>query len=110
MQVLEMPGCCAVRLIGEIDCLGYDDAFSRRYASKFDTMKPRNGCRGQYNTVTMTVIGESEEEFEKQKKVLLSKGYKLLATFKGHLNMADWDAKEGNTLYLYGSKEFKRSR
>ena len=104
MFAAELPGCCALRILHDLDCLGGDDAWAERERKKFDTVRVRGGQVGGDNC-TATIVTLSDDGgrafLNKQVAFLKKRGYKLLGSWKGIYCQ---------TIYLYGSKEFKMPR
>ncbi len=102
-----MPGCCGLKVIRNLACLGKEDEYSKREAETFDKLtKVGTAGAGQWASYgkapdTVAIISTSERyknqghEFEKQKKFLEEKGWILLAEWKS--------AESGGTNYMYGS-------
>lgn len=106
MQTTMIPGCCGLKTVHAIGCLGKDDAFSKKTTEMFDELvKKGTAVEGNWNTYgkapdTIAIITTSKRynkpgEFDKQKKFLLDKGWKYLAS---------WPSEEsGGVNYMYGS-------
>lgn len=106
MKAQEMPGCCGLRIVSHIECLGRGDAYSKRLAARFDELPIKGILGGNNCTATIVTISDHEDEFDAQRTFLKARGYKLLGTWQAVGN--GWDGP--HTLYLYGSKEFTRGR
>ena len=108
MHAEEIAGCCALRAIGDVDCLGSKDAYSKKQAEKFPNGIETTGeFGGDQWTASILVLSdgsdwEDEDEhsewYERAVKVLEAKGWKELGKFPG-AHGDYWD-------HLWGSKEF----
>ena len=106
MKTTMIPGCCGLKTIHVIGCLGKTDAFNVKESEQFDEMtKAGTAQEGQWMTYgkaldTVAIITDSPrynkpEEFARQKAALEVKGWKPLATWKSY---------ESNGMnYMYGS-------
>ena len=111
MKTTMLPGCCGLKTVHDIGCLGKADDFSKKQTALFEDMvKLGTAQEGQWASYgkaldTIAIISDSKrynprpEEFERQKKFLEDKGWKLLVTWKSH--------ESGETNYMYGSPEMK---
>jgi hypothetical protein len=101
MQAKEMDGCCALRVLFDLHCLGELEEWGKKEAKGFDTVCTSGGYT-EGDSCTATVLTLSSEvgraHLNRQIKFVTSKGYKLLG---------QWKSENGDTIYLYGSKEFK---
>lgn len=108
METTMMPGCCGLKTIHGIGCLGKIDAFSNKEAEQFDDMcKVGTAQAGRWNTYgraldTVAIITDSKryntpEQFAKQKKFFEDKKWKLLVTWKSR--------ESGGTNFMYGSPD-----
>jgi hypothetical protein len=108
METTMIPGCCGLKTIHRIGCLGRGDALSAKEAKTFDDLvKVGTAGAGNWNIYgkaldTIAIITSSprynkEVEFETQKKFFEDKGWKLLAIWKSH--------ESGMKNYMYGSPE-----
>lgn len=106
MKTTMLPGCCGLKTIHQIGCLGKDDAFSNKEATPFDDMvKTGTAQEGQWASYgkapdTIAIISDSNRynspaAFAKQKKFFEDKGWKLLVTWKSQ--------ESGGKNYMYGS-------
>lgn len=112
MKTTMLPGCCGLKTIHMIGCLGKVDAFSAKEAEPFDAMvntgKAQEGAWAAYGKApdTIAIITNSPrynkpEEFERQKKFFEAKGWKLLVTWKSH--------ESGGKNFMYGSPEMTKA-
>jgi hypothetical protein len=110
MNTTMIPGCCGLKTIHRINCLGKEDAMSEKEAAGFDALvntgKAQTGEWANYGKApdTIAIISENPsytkpEEFKRQEKFLTQKGWKLLAIWKSH--------ESGLKNYMYGSPEMK---
>jgi hypothetical protein len=108
MKTSMLPGCCGLKTVYQIGCLGKVDALSKKDTEKFDDMTKKGTAEdGNWATYgkapdTIAIITTSPrynkpEEFKRQKKFLEDKGWKLLAVWKSH--------ESGGKNYMYGSPE-----
>lgn len=108
MKTTMLPGCCGLKTIHQIGCLGKVDAFSKKETEIFDDMvkvgTAQDGMWMNYGKAldTIAIITDSvrynkSAEFAQQKKFFVDKGWKLLATWKSH--------ESGGKNYMYGSPE-----
>jgi hypothetical protein len=106
METTMIPGCCGLKTIHKIGCLGKDDEFSAKEAAPFDELSAKGTAgAGNWNTYgkapdTIAIITDSSRyntaaSFAKQKKFLEAKKWKLLATWKSY--------ESGGKNYMYGS-------
>lgn len=107
LTTVMMPGCCGLKVLRYLGCLGKTDDYSKKDAERFDTLvntgKAEQGEWATYGKApdTVAIISTSDRyqrqghEFEKQKKFLEDKGWVLLASWKSQ--------ESGGTNYLYGS-------
>jgi hypothetical protein len=101
MKADELPGCCALRVVHELDCLAATDAYSKAQTALFETMPAKGIMFGANCTASILTLAPNEVgqvNFNKQAAFVKSKGFKLLGKWKNEYG--DW-------IYLYGSKEFK---
>lgn len=105
-----MPGCCGLKVIRYLGCLGKEDALSKKDAESFDALvntgKARTGQWATYGKAldTVAVISTSSryttsEEFKKQVAFLKAKGWTELASWKS--------AESGGMNYMWGSPGIK---
>ena len=108
METTMIPGCCGLKTIHKLSCLGKEDALSKKEAAKFDELaKVGTAGAGNWNTYgcakdTVAIITTSPRynkpgEFERQKAFLEDKGWILLAVWKSH--------ESGGKNYMYGSPD-----
>lgn len=108
-----MPGCCGLKIIRTLRCLGKIDEFSKKEAETFDALvntgKAGYGNWATYGCAkdTIAVITDSNrynkpEEYQRQKKFFEDKKWTLLATWKSY--------ESGGTNYMYGSPGITRSK
>jgi hypothetical protein len=113
METTMIPGCCGLKTIHHIGCLGKVDAFSAKEAEKFDKLAYAGTAdAGNWNTYgkapdTIAIITDSPrynkpEEFERQKKFFEKQGWQLLATWKSY--------ESGGTNYMYGNPGMKPAK
>jgi hypothetical protein len=107
METTMIPGCCGLKTIHKLGCLGKDDAFSAKEAEAFDTLaKSGMAGAGNWNTYgkaldTIAIITDSKryhndpKEFKKQMKFFEDKKWVLLATWKSY--------ESGGKNYMYGN-------
>ena len=108
-----MPGCCGLKIIRSLGCLGKTDAYSTKAAGDFDklvnTGKAGEGQWYSYGRApdTVAIISSSPrytkpEEFQRQVEFLKAKGWRELASWKS--------AERPEAMnYLWGSPGIKRS-
>jgi hypothetical protein len=108
MNTTMIPGCCGLKTIHHIGCLGKVDKFSEEETKQFDDLvkagTAQDGMWASYGKAldTIAIITNSPrynkpEQFEKQKKFFEAKGWKLLATWTSH------ESKGKN--FMYGSPD-----
>jgi hypothetical protein len=108
METSMIPGCCGLKTIHRISCLGKEDAFSKKEAAAFDELvKDGKAGAGNWNTYgkapdTIAIVTDSNRynkpaEFKRQMAFFKEKGWHLLATFTSH--------ESNGTNYLWGSPE-----
>ena len=113
MQTTMIPGCCGLKTIHRISCLGKTDELSKKEAAAFDKLADAGTAgEGNWNTYgkapdTVAIITTSsrynkKEEFEQQEKFFKKKGWKLLASWKSY--------ESGGTNYMYGSPGMKPAK
>lgn len=101
-----VPGCCGLKTIRRLACLGKEDALSVKEAENFDALvKPGTAGKGEWATYgkapdTIAIITDSlrynkPEEFKRQEKFFKTKKWTLLVTWKSY--------ESGGTNYMYGS-------
>jgi uncharacterized phage-like protein YoqJ len=106
MKTTMIPGCCGLKTIHQIACLGKTDELSKKMTSEFDEMVKKGTANdGQWYSYgkapdTVAIITTSprynkKEEFERQKAFLEEKGWRLLAVWKSY--------ESGGKNYMYGS-------
>jgi hypothetical protein len=105
MEARELPGCCGLKVIYDLQGLVGDDDWSQKEAARFDTVKVKyEQARGANCTATIVTIEDSHPANFKQQVAFL--GFKLLGC---------WPAKDDPWLgprhiYLYGSREIKKRK
>jgi len=111
MKARELVGCCGLRVVYNLECLGLEDAWSRREAKKFDTIKVRGIMNGHNCGATIVTItddpGFDEEDKEIHKRqvaFLKARGYKLLGKWPSKDAFSD----PPYNIELWGSPEMKR--
>lgn len=106
MKTTMIPGCCGLKTIYQIGCLGKLDEYSKKDAKPFDELvkvgTAQDGNWASYGKApdTIAIITTSPrynkpEEFERQKKFFEAKGWVLLAVWKSY--------ESGGKNYMYGS-------
>jgi hypothetical protein len=106
MKTSMIPGCCGLKTIYQIGCLGKEDALSAKDAESFDGLvKEGKAGDGNWNTYgkaldTIAIITDSPRynkpaEFLKQTTFFRKKGWKLLATWKSY--------ESNGKNYMYGN-------
>jgi hypothetical protein len=101
MRADELPGCCALRVVHQLDCLAATDAYSKAQTALFETMPAKGIMAGTNCTASILTLSAGEntpKALKKQAAFVKSKGFKLLGK---------WKNEYGRWIYLYGSKEFK---
>lgn len=106
-----IPGCCGLKVIRKLGCLGKTDAASVKATEQFDALTSSGKADdGNWNTYgkspdCIAIISTSksyhgdQEEWKRQIKFLEDKGWVCLAS---------WESKESKgTNYMYGSKGIK---
>lgn len=111
MQATELPGTCALQVIYDVDCLGAQDAYSKKEAAKLRNLVNPGQGDGQYRTeyITasiVTISDDDRDEFKMQKASLLRHGFQELGSWPG----AHPEIKGRYKMHLFGSKEFKLPR
>lgn len=109
-----IPGCCGLKVVRVLSCLGKTDALSKQIAEEFDKQVLKGTADdGNWNTYgkaleTIAIISTSnryhvndpeQKEFKRQVKFLKDKGWICLASW---LSM-----ESGGTNYMWGSKGIK---
>ena len=102
MKAMELPGCCGLRVVHDIDILGQTNAYGRRARERFNDLPITGIVRGENCAATIvTITDKNLVLFKEQRKFLRSKGYKLLGKWQPeHAYYRDY------TTYLYGSEAF----
>jgi hypothetical protein len=106
METTMIPGCCGLKTVHKIGCLGKEDALSAKDAAGFDKLVDvGTAMAGNWNTYgkakdTIAIITDSNRynkpaEFKKQKKFFEDKGWKLLAVWNSY--------ESGGKNYMYGN-------
>lgn len=102
MRKAGFPGCCKLNIVYEMDCLAYNDEFSKREVGKLDKWLAREKKSDEPNSFLVVLSNEWGEEILKDQQVALkAKGFKFLGSFPGMGMPSD-------TCYLYGSKGFRK--
>jgi hypothetical protein len=106
METTMIPGCCGLKTVHRLACIGKSDALSNEETKKFDALvKDGKAGAGNWNAYgkapdTIAIITDSPrynkpEEYRKQKKFFEDKGWTLLVTWKSY--------ESGGKNYMYGS-------
>lgn len=107
-----IPGCCGLKTIHKLNCLGNDDDLSAKYAKEFDKLvEDGKAMDGNWNTYgkaveTVLVITDSPrytkpEEFERQVKFLKAHGFHEICSWK---SLEGSLTKKSARNYMWGSK------
>lgn len=101
MDCATLHGCCGLKEISGLDCLGGSTYYDEEEAKHFDVLLKERLCNSSATILTLsTEVGL--KKLHKQKEFVRKKGFKLLG---------QWKALTGRrTIYLYGSKEFRMPR
>lgn len=109
-----IPGCCGLKTVRLLGCLGKTDAMSKESAEGFDALvKLGTADDGNWNTYgkapdTIAILTSSNhyhqndpenKELKRQQDFLEERGWTLLCTWKSH--------ESGGTNYMYGSPGIK---
>lgn len=105
MECYEMPNCCALRIVSDIQAIGGTTPYEEKAAKKFDTLKPEAGYGGDYVTATVVTISDLDAVWYKRAVAFLkARKYKELGNFPG-AHPDDWGREY--RLHIFGSKKFK---
>lgn len=115
--VTEMiPGCCSLKTVRYLKCLGLTDDLSKEEAAKFDTLTEKktadsgNWASYAHAPETIAIVTDNPsynkpEEIAKQRKFLEKKGWQLMGSWVSMEGVER--GLKGARVYMYGSPGIK---
>ena len=101
MEQDTIPGCCALKEIFELECIGGTEPWEIEQAKDFDTILKEPIYNSSASILTLS-SGGGLANLRRQQAFVKKRGFKLLGQWKAR-GSRRW-------IYLYGSKEFKMPR
>jgi hypothetical protein len=101
MESDSLVGCCGLKEIHDLNCLGGSTAYEEEDAKYFDVLLKQRIYNSSATILTLsTEVGL--KKLRKQREFVRKRGFKLLG---------QWRSLTGRRIiYLYGSKEFRMPR
>ena len=111
MEAKNFPGCCAITVVTELDCLGAEDEWSKNKAKDLDEIAKIEDPENDYDglatrTASVLVLTNKDRGGYKRAAAFLRKhGWKCLGRCPGAHEYS------GNRYkcYLWGSEEFEKA-